>query len=81
MMAVIYCKIPFQSSTIPLEPAPTVENNTCHNHGNYIHYNCMCIAILTKSSDILNKNSLAVKKCEANQKQNQFVAYISDQKF
>ena len=27
------------------------------------------IYTLTKSSDILNKNSLAVKKCEANQKQ------------
>ena len=29
----------------------------------------LCIYIFTKSSDILNKNSLAVKKCEANQKQ------------
>ena len=52
MTAVIYCKTP---STLPLEHTPTVENNTCYSHGNYIHYNCMCIygvhlRILTRSS-------------------------------
>ena len=44
----------------------------------------MCnLHILCRSSSNvhLNKNSLVVKKCEANQKQNQFVAMaISDQK-
>ena len=31
--------------------------------------------ILTKSSDMLNKNNLAVKKCEANQKQHCSYSY------
>ena len=33
------------------------------------------LCILTKSSDMLNKNSLAVKKCEANQKQHCSYSY------
>ena len=37
----------------------------------YVTIHCIIMTsvyILAKSSDILNKNSLAVKKCEANQK-------------
>ena len=54
---------------------PDLEYNITYLHAWYmascymqwlaIHY----IYTFTKSSDILNKNSLAVKKCEANQKQ------------
>ena len=36
----------------------------------FLHPRCFCLAYLfTKSSDMLNKNTLGVKKREANQKQ------------
>ena len=57
MTAVIYCKT-------PLEPTPTVHAIVMVT--TYIITACVgSVAILTKSSDILNKNSLVVKKVQS----------------